>query len=80
MAPASSPRVLVVLILPSDDKRWIEHSVQRLLIRRCAYWLKMTGLPTSSKAFKTVRLPKTNVFSPDALLAMMTTISSTGTL
>lgn len=80
VAPSSTPHLLVVLVLPEDSAKWIEHSVQRLLLRRCAYWLKMTGRSTSSQASKTVRLPKTQVFSPDELLAMMTKISSTGTL
>jgi len=38
----------------------------------------MTGLPAIAGASTTVRLPKTNVFSPDGLLAMMTAISTKG--
>ena len=58
----------------------MEHSIDALLLRRCAYWQKMTGMPPISRDSTTVKLPLANVFSPDGLLTMMTSISKKGTL
>jgi len=80
VAPSATPQLLVVLVLPDDEGTWIEHSTDALLLRRCAYWQKMTGMPAIARDSTTVKLPLANLFSPDALLAMMTTISKKGTL
>lgn len=77
-AKAQIPHILVVLLLPKDIGQAVEHSVQQLMIRRCAYWVKMTGMPDATGDKKTVRIPKINVFSPDALRDMLTKISQGG--
>ncbi len=69
------PHLLVVLLLPSDINDCVVHSVDELIIRRCAYWVKMTGMPPVTTASTTVRLPKANVFSPENLQRIMTQIS-----
>lgn len=74
------PHLLVVLVLPPDEKEWLDHSVDRLILRRCAYWVKTTGLPPLTGPTGTVRLPVSQVFSPDQLEDILTTISRTGTL
>ena len=56
------------------------HSVDQLILRRCAYWLKMTGRPPINGATATVKLPTANVFSPAQLATILTTVSRTGTL
>lgn len=75
-APATSPHLLVVLLLPENADDSIEHTVEHIRIRRCAYWVKMTGMEeVTGQATKTVRLPRTNVFSPEALDAILAQIS-----
>jgi hypothetical protein len=76
-ARASTPKLLVVLVLPPDEGRWVEHSIDALVLRRCAYWEKMTGKPPAAPGQRsiTVRLPLTNVFSPEALRTLMERLS-----
>jgi hypothetical protein len=74
-APAQLPHLLVVLLLPNDIRDSVEHTVDQLVIRRCAYWVKMTGMPAIATASKTVRLPKTQVFSPTQLEKILTAVS-----
>jgi len=74
------PHLLVVLVLPPNEKDWLDHSADQLILRRCAYWVKTTGMPAIAKPTSTVRLPRTQVFSPEQLKAILTTISRTGTL
>ncbi len=74
---ASVPHLLVVLLLPSNVDEAVEHTVDHLLIRRCAYWVNMTGQPPakSGAGSHTVPLPKSQVFSPTALRDILETVS-----
>ncbi len=79
-APAQAPHLLVVLLLPDDVEQSVEHSIEQLVLRRCAYWVTMTGMePVRSQKSKTVRLPKSQVFSPAALTGILETVSRGGT-
>lgn len=77
IADATVPHLLVVLLLPPNAEQTIEHTVNHLLIRRCAYYLQMTGLPVreSSAASKVVHIKKSQPFDPKALHKIMESIS-----
>ena len=75
IARSHTPKLLVVLVLPEDETQWIEHTIDHLILRRCAYWLKMTGLPPISTDSKVVHLPQAQVFSPAALQSLMERLS-----
>jgi hypothetical protein len=74
-ARSSIPKLLVVLVLPELEAEWLEHSVESLIIRRCAYWLAMAGMPAITTESKVVHLPRANVFSPAQLMSMMERVS-----
>ncbi|OJT25320.1 hypothetical protein BO221_11790 [Archangium sp. Cb G35] len=74
-ARSSIPKLLVVLVLPELETQWVEHGTEALILRRCAYWLSMAGLPPTTSEFKRVRLPRANVFSPEQLMSMMERVS-----
>ncbi len=68
-----TPRLLVVLELPTDESRWVAVTPEDLVLRRRAYWLSLqqghdevTGQQTV-----TVHIPEQNVFDVKALLALM---------
>jgi hypothetical protein len=75
------PRILVVVVFPDDEDRWMSQSVEELIIRRCAYWRSFRGAPAVEN-LNTVRvpIPRTNVFSVAALRAIMKTLSEGGDL
>jgi hypothetical protein len=74
-ARSSIPKLLVVLVLPQLEAEWMEHGVESLIIRRCAYWLAMAGLPPITTESRVVHLPRANVFSPEQLMSMMERVS-----
>lgn len=76
--PACDPHILVVLLLPEREDEWLEHGPDRLILRRCAWWVCMTGMPEREGDSVTVRLPREQVFSPDQLRLMMTRVSRGG--
>lgn len=67
-----TPRLLVVLDLPRDEREWMIITVEQLVLRRRAYWLNLRGSDeTSNRRTVTVRIPKRNVFEPGGLHALM---------
>lgn len=80
VSKSMNPKLLVVVVLPSDPKQWLSHSPKQLVLRRCAWWLRMTGLPAAvpkkGQNSVTVHLPKKQTFSPEALQSIMATVSA----
>lgn len=60
-------RILVVLFLPRNAAEWLNHSPDQLVLRRCAYWQSLRGAPETTAGSVVVKLPKTQLFSPDQL-------------
>jgi hypothetical protein len=49
--PCNHPRILVLLVLPEDETQWLTQSVEELVLRRCAYWMSLSGAePTTNQA------------------------------
>jgi Domain of unknown function (DUF4365) len=71
-ASAGCPRILVVYIMPEDEGEWLSQSPEELSLRHCAYWLSLEGAPATT-AISSIRLslPLTNVFSVDAVRALL---------
>ena len=67
---AANPLYFVLLILPPAPALSIEHSVDHILIRKCAYWKLMTGAPARAAASPTITIPKAQVFSPEQVQVM----------
>lgn len=72
-------QILVVLFLPPDESRWLAHSDEGLIARRCAYWVSLRGAPPSGNdARQTVYIPRSNLFSAEGLRSVLTTRSLGG--
>jgi Domain of unknown function (DUF4365) len=72
----STPRILVVLFLPYDDKEWLIHTEDALMLRKCAYWVSLRGASASDNATaQTVYLPTSQKFDPDGLINILARVS-----
>jgi hypothetical protein len=72
----SVPRILVVLFMPESRDQWVSHDPEQLILRRCAYGQSLRGLPPSTNTSgQTVKIPKTQMFSPENLKRLMDRIS-----
>ena len=68
----TNPRILIVVYVPPDVGNWASQSDSELVLRFCAYWLSLKGLPeVANQSTKTVYLPRGNMFTPAALMTMM---------
>jgi hypothetical protein len=66
------PRMVVLLVMPDDETTWTEQNEDHLLLRKCAYWASLKGMPaTTNTATIRVAIPRVNVFSVDALTRLM---------
>lgn len=71
-ARTATPRLLVILCLPEVKEDWLQHTANELVLKKCAYFLNLKGLPDSNNdTTVTVHVPLANVFSPDALFDLM---------
>jgi hypothetical protein len=72
----ASPRILVVLYLPPDPSDWLQHSEEALVAKRCAYWASLGRAPASpNDNAQTMYVPRNQVLSVEALVAIMTRCS-----
>ena len=77
-------RILVVLFLPSDSTEWLSHSHERLLLKKCAYWVSLRGAaaitrkPTGKSGVlsgATVYIPKGQPFNVEGIKKLASLLS-----
>lgn len=62
------PKLLIVLILPSDSSQWLTLDENSLIARRCAYWVSLKGAPVSDNSTgQTIAIPRSQMLSVDGL-------------
>ena len=67
-----TPRLLMVLDLPSERDEWLTIADECLVLRRRAYWLSLAGRPeTANTESVTVNIPITNRFDVASLRNLM---------
>ena len=66
------PRLLVLLVQPQEEGRWLTQSEEELTVRHCAYWISLRGRgPTENQRTVRVRIPRANVFTVEGLRALL---------
>lgn len=72
LTDVSCPRLLVLVLVPSDVAHWTAQTPEQLVLRRCGYWLSLAGLPPSdNESTVTVSVPRVNVLTAAALTGLM---------
>ena len=72
----AAAQLLIVLYLPNDDSQWLTHSVEKLVFKKCAFWLSLCGAPASdNETSQTVYIPKENWLSVESLRSLATQFS-----
>ncbi|HZU17493.1 MAG TPA: DUF4365 domain-containing protein [Candidatus Dormibacteraeota bacterium] len=74
---ASSPIILVVLVVPHNDNCWLEHQVDAWVGRHACFWLSLKGYPPlpEGQTEKTVYLPARQRLTPDELRRLMAIVA-----
>jgi len=72
LRPATVKSFLFLLILPENENDWLAQSIEQLIIRKCMFWIDMEGFPNRENTSSvTVKIPKANVVTPEALVAIL---------
>ncbi len=67
------PRFLVVFVMPGDEGLWLSQSPDELALRHCAYWMSLAGAePTTATSSVRIRIPRSQVFSVEAVQLLLT--------
>jgi hypothetical protein len=70
--PTQSPRILIVLALPKSADDWLHHSVDELILRRCAFWKSLLGEPALDNTTSvTVSIDTARAFDVQTLTTLM---------
>lgn len=73
------PRFLILVLVPPQPEAWLTVSPEQLVLRRCAYWCSLAGLPASeNESSVTVQVPRANLFDVAALTGLMQAINEGG--
>jgi hypothetical protein len=67
-----TPRLLVVLALPRQASYWLTVSSTHLVLRRCAYWVSLSGMPETTNSMSvTIDIPEANRLTVPVLQDLM---------
>ncbi len=70
--PSLYRKYLFLLVLPEDFNDSVECAQERLVVRKCMFWLELSNAPDVAPTTKTaVDVPKSNVVSPEWLKKIM---------
>lgn len=64
----NAPRYLVLYRMPTDELLWLSQDREEMLLRHCAYYLSLAGMPETQNPHRIrVFVPRQQVFSVDFL-------------
>lgn len=73
------PRILVVLVVPTNIDEWLSVSETEMVLRKCGYWHSLRGEPaTDNTTSITVSVSRANVFDVNALTNLMSIVAGGG--
>lgn len=76
---SSIPSILVVVFVPDNVGDWLDQSEDRLLMRKCGYWLCLQGYAeTDNDETIAVHIPKSNMFTPSTVQDMLLAVATNG--
>jgi hypothetical protein len=71
------PRILVMVLVPTAVEEWMTCSPASLVLRKCAYWTSLRGLPdTGNTHTVNVQVPGSQPFDPAQLSAIFARLSA----
>lgn len=70
------PCILLLLCLPKEESEWLNITEDELKLKKCCYYYYISGIPTGNKETKRIRIPRENVFSPEAVNKLINDVYS----
>ncbi len=74
--PSTTPIILGLLVLPEDEKLWIDCTEEELLIRGCMYWAEFSGKIESDNTDRvSVKIDKDHIINAESLQKILELIA-----
>lgn len=70
------PCILILLCLPKEKSEWVSITEDELKLKKCCYYYYICGVPTSNKESMRVRIPRSNIFSPEVVMKLVADVQS----
>ena len=70
------PLLLVLMCLPDEQRLWLENDEEHLLLRRCCYWMTLAGNSTINSSTVAVRIPRSQLLTPDSLIKLLDEVAA----
>jgi Domain of unknown function (DUF4365) len=70
------PQILILFCLPTDSIEWLYHNEDQLLLRKCCYWKRLTGVLSGNSAQIAVRIPRLQQLNVHSLLKLLEDVKS----
>jgi hypothetical protein len=69
--PSEVTMLLILLCMPKDQTAWHLATPDATIIRNCCYWAILRGEPCGNTSTKRIRIPASNLLTPDSLLQLL---------
>jgi Domain of unknown function (DUF4365) len=70
------PRLLIIVIIPRNLAEWLDASESQTILQKCVYWISLKGqLPKKNAKKVTIRIPRSNLLTPQSLKGIMQRIA-----
>lgn len=69
--PGMPLAILILLCLPENPVDWLDGGEEHLHLRHCCYWYQPEAPPTENIATTRIRVPRTNLLTPNSLREVM---------
>ena len=66
------PMILILYVMPLEETEWIKVSPRETVMKRCAWWCSLQGLPHTSNTDKLlISIPIHPILTPEALKELL---------
>ncbi len=72
----ATPIILILFRLPEDPGEWLALDEDQLLLKKCCYWAHINDPPSDNMSSVRIRIPRTQAFTPDAVMELLRKVKS----
>ncbi len=74
-----SPRMLILYSMPRERNEWVHIDEDRLVLKKCAWWCSLKGLPAVVNRERVrIRIPDNQILTSDELVRLMKNVKTKG--
>ncbi len=72
----ATPFLLILFCLDKDPTNWVQVTLDNLQLQKCAYWTFLKGASTTNQSTQRIRIPQTQMLSPEAIAKLLDDIET----